>query len=242
MKKKLAIIIPVAVIIIAVLSAGVYANAKSLSLSKGICLVADNGSYLFIDEHGSPIQMSNRDRTEIFDGLKTGDEILVLHDGIQETYPGRTGAYYCIKTGEGKEKEIPQATVDSLRELGWLEKPTHEHELAEIPQVSEPEEPNVYCGNTVTTFILNGTEYSIMYGNSLAVTDMLRTMVFDPQKLCKCLPEFEIRTEFGDETYGVNLSQGYVRCNKGQAELTQEQIEIIDKARDEAVNQRMFLD
>lgn len=242
MKKKLATVIPIAFVALAVLAAVFYANAKSLSVSKGICLVADNGSYLMIDENGSPIQMSNSDRTEIFDGLKTGDEILVLHDGIMESYPARTGVYYLVKTGEGKEKQIPQATVDSLMELGWIQKPTHEHQLAEEAQVSEPEEPNVYCGNTVTTFIIHGAEFSIMYGNSVAVTDMLRTIVFDPQKLCKCLPEFEIRTEFGDEAYGVNLSQGYVRCSEGQAELTQEQIEIIEKARDEAVSQCVFLD
>lgn len=226
MKKKLAIIIPVAVIIIAVLSAGVYANAKSLSLSKGICLVADNGSYLFIDEHGSPIQMSTRDRTEIFDGLKTGDEILVLHDGIQETYPGRTGAYYCIKTGEGKEKEIPQATVDSLRELGWLEKPTHEHELATEPQVNDENGPGGYCGNTVTKVTVDNETYEFMYGESVTLTDMLLKLEYDPEQLCKCRAEYTVDTEFG-EGYEINLQEGFVRHEGGQVSLTQEQLDTV---------------
>ncbi|MBO5410514.1 MAG: hypothetical protein J6A60_04580 [Clostridia bacterium] len=245
MKKKLLIIIPIAVIIIAVLSAAIFVFSSGLSFSKGVFLAADNGASLFIDEQGSPIRMTDcTKKGNAFEGLETGNEILILHDGIQESYPGGTGVYYARKTAEGSADLIPEETLSALTELGWLkaEEEKHEHSLAAVPQVSEPLEPNGYCGNTVTTFIINGTNYSIMYGNSVAVTDLLRTTVFDPQKLCKCLPEFEIKTEFGDEVYGVNLSEGYVRCSKGQADLMQEQVDLIAKARTEAVETRMILD
>lgn len=246
MKKKLLIIIPIAVVIIAVIGAVSYALSHGFGVSKGVYLAADNGANLFIDESGDPIRMTDCTKGgKAFDGLETGNEIILVHDGIQESYPGGTGVYFICKTGEGSPELIPQATTDSLKELGWLKKDeeeSHDHNLASVPQVNEPEEPNLYCGNTVTTFIINGTNYSIMYGNSVAVTDLLRTLDYDPQRLCKCLPEFDVETEFSDEPYGVNLTEGYVRCSKGQAELTQEQIDIISAARTEAVETRMIID
>ena len=45
-------------------------------------------------------------------------------------------------------------------------------------------------------------------------------------KVCRCLPEFTVTTELGGP-YGVNLSQGYARCSDGQADLTEEQVELI---------------
>ena len=38
--------------------------------------------------------------------------------------------------------------------------------------------------------------------------------------------ETEFDTEFGIG-YGINLAEGYARCDKGQADLTKEQIETI---------------
>ena len=76
-----------------------------------------------------------------------------------------------------------------------------------------------------------------MSGNSVVVTDMLLNLRYDKNKLCKCLPEYTIDTEFG-LGYGVNLSEGYARCDEGQADLTEEQVakleEIILWAKEEA--------
>lgn len=65
-----------------------------------------------------------------------------------------------------------------------------------------------------------------MGSDSLCLTDLLLNLDYDPMRVCRCAPEFEVTTEFGGP-YGVNLSQGYARCEKGQADLTQEQIEAI---------------
>ena len=45
-------------------------------------------------------------------------------------------------------------------------------------------------------------------------------------RVCRCALEFTVKTEFG-EPYGVNLNQGYARCEEGQADLTPDQIELI---------------
>ena len=96
-----------------------YMVGHSMDFSVGHCLVAENGSYMFIDGN-SPIVMSNRkDKEGMFAGLETGDKILLLHDGIAESYPGRTGAYWCMKLEDGTQADIPEQVMEELSELGW---------------------------------------------------------------------------------------------------------------------------
>ena len=96
-----------------------YMVSHSLDFSVGRCLVADNGSYMFIDGN-SPIVMSNsKDKEGLFSDLETGDKILLLHDGIAESYPGRTGAYWCMKLEDGTQADIPEQVMEELLELGW---------------------------------------------------------------------------------------------------------------------------
>ena len=68
----------------------------------------------------SPVQMSNQTNWDLFDGLATGDKILVIHDGMDQSYPGRTGVYVILKLSNGSADDIPQTVVNSLIELGWL--------------------------------------------------------------------------------------------------------------------------
>ena len=122
MKQKKKWVIPLCVIgVILLLCAGGlwYMINHSMSFSVGRCLVADNGSYMFIDGN-SPIIMRNRkDKEGLFSGLGTGDKILIFHDGIAETYPGRTGAYWCVKLEDGTQADIPEQVIEELTELGW---------------------------------------------------------------------------------------------------------------------------
>lgn len=110
--------------------------------------------------------------------------------------------------------------------------PTNEEQTVDDPVTG-------YCGNTQTTIYFdNGKSYTFMGSESVALTDLLVNLKYDPNKLCKCLPEYKIDTEFGIG-YGIRLDgEGYARCDKGQAELTAEQIEtatnIIEWAKDKA--------
>lgn len=58
------------------------------------------------------------------------------------------------------------------------------------------------------------------------LTDLLRSLPYNPDNLCDCMAEFTVKTEFGGP-YGVNLSEGYARCEEGQSALTDEQIDKI---------------
>ncbi len=146
-------------------------------------------------------------------------------------------AYWHIIT-EIPKNYAPEANDDILVYYNdVLMNNTHSHSPAKEEQtVKNPVEG--YCGNTQTTvFFENGKSHTFMDGNSVTMTDILINLNYDKSKLCKCLPEYNIDTEFGTG-YGINITEGYVRCDKGQADLTKEQInkleEIILWAKDEA--------
>lgn len=145
-------------------------------------------------------------------------------------------AYWHIITEIPKDK-APKSTENITVYLNGVKVSRHSHSTATEEQTVD--EPFVgYCGNTQTTiYFHNGESYTFMSGNSVVVTDMLLNLRYDKNKLCKCLPEYTIDTEFG-LGYGVNLSEGYARCDKGQADLTEEQVakleEIILWAKEEA--------
>ena len=101
----------------------------------------------------------------------------------------------------------------------------HSHQAAATAQTVD--DPFVgYCGNTQTTLHIGDKEYTFMYGNSVTLTDILLNLKYDPMRICRCRPEYTVDTEFG-KGYGINLTAGYARCDKGQADLTQEQIDTL---------------
>lgn len=120
MKKKILIAVSVIVCVIAI---GLFILAgKSISPSVGLYLQTDNGNMLILDN--SPISMSGND--DMFEKYESGDKILVLHDGILESYPGQTRAYFVMKLADGEITDIPETVLISLSELGWM---TYEKEI-----------------------------------------------------------------------------------------------------------------
>ena len=122
MKKRMWLI-PVAVIgallILFIAFCGIMIH-KGYGMTQGLYLEAKDGQAMLICEN-SPIVMSNRTNRELINDFEVGDKILVIHDGINESYPGRTGAYAIIKLSDGNTADIPQKVIDQLVELGWLE-------------------------------------------------------------------------------------------------------------------------
>lgn len=101
----------------------------------------------------------------------------------------------------------------------------HVHQLAQQPQsVADP--ISGYCGNTQTTLHIGKESCTFMGGNSVTLTDILINLAYQNGMTCRCMAEYRVDTEFGTG-YEINLTQGFARCEKGQAELTKEQIEKI---------------
>ena len=118
MKKKLWIpIILVLVLLLAAVGVLRYLSAHSLGISVGRVLHA--GDSVMLIKGSSPIEMTDRRGEDSrLSALSDGDKILVLHDGILETYPGRTGVYAVIRLSEGSIADIPDEVLSSLAELG----------------------------------------------------------------------------------------------------------------------------
>ncbi len=116
-KKRLLIgILCVAVVLIA---GALFMAKNSIGFSIGNCIEADNGRYLIVLDN-SPIAMHQRSGKEsMFPDLDTGDKIFIVHDGINETYPGKTGLYFILKLSNGNIGDVPEKIITQLQELGW---------------------------------------------------------------------------------------------------------------------------
>ncbi len=121
MKKKLltTIVSLLSSLILVLLAIIVIITVNGYGISKGRCYISNNGSYLIIINEKSPIVMSDTNDKDLFKSISSGDEILVIHDGINETYPGFTGAYLCFKLDEGEEDDLPYDVIRQLKEIGW---------------------------------------------------------------------------------------------------------------------------
>ena len=200
-------------------------EGPELTETEGRLLLAENGTALLVTEDGTPMTLSVQTEGEDpWAGLQSGDLLLLAHDGVNETYPAQTGAYSWERLEEGALEDIPEETLASLESLGW-DFGRDAHAPAAEPQTVE-DPVTGYCGNTVTEVALDGETYSFWGNDSVTLTDIVINLAYDPEAICKCLPEFTVDTEFGDG-YGVNLTENYVRCKAGQASLTAEQTEAI---------------
>lgn len=117
MKKKKIRIGALCVIAILLLGAVVLVKNK-ISISTGTYIAADNGTYLVVLGQ-TPVVMHQGNET-MFSALDTADKILIVHDGIDTSYPGQTRLYFLLKLSDGQERNIPEEILDELQDLGWL--------------------------------------------------------------------------------------------------------------------------
>lgn len=110
--------------------------------------------------------------------------------------------------------------------------PEHSHALPVENNVVE-HDPVGYCGNTITTVRCvqfggqeENWERSFWGSTSVGLTDFLRWLDYD-DGVCRCLPEYYVKTEFSASEYGINLSEGYVRFAGKQVQLTKEQLDYL---------------
>lgn len=100
----------------------------------------------------------------------------------------------------------------------------HSHRFAEEEETAGS--TGAYCGNMLTTVYLEEMNFTLAGSYSVKITDILANLDYDPNETCRCMTEFTVDTEKipGIE---VNLTEGFARCEKGQAALTEEQAETI---------------
>ena len=131
-------------------------------------------------------------------------------------------------------KDRPDSSiVKDYQHLEIVSEECNTHSVAEVPQtVSDP--ISGYCGNMVTKIIYQEREYSFSGEDSVALTDMLINLNYN-KPMCKCAAEFEVAVETEEAMYAVNLRSAFVRFCGKHAELTDEQIDTIQKIYDRHV-------
>ena len=114
-KKILILLLSIWVVLVCVIS---ILFSKGYGVFAGLYLETGDGVAMLIDNN-TPIVMSSNHNGDMFSELSNGDKILVIHDGIAESYPAKTRAYYIMKLNDGEIDDIPQNVVDELDKLGW---------------------------------------------------------------------------------------------------------------------------
>lgn len=109
-------ILAVAVVLLVALALAFFGFRKGIRFSEARYIETLQGHMLLID--GSPVTMYGKDSA--FENLTTGDQVLVAHGLIAESYPGQAKAYLCIKQEDGTAEDIPSQITQSLVEMGWL--------------------------------------------------------------------------------------------------------------------------
>lgn len=117
--KKAAIILICSVLML-ILGFSAVRVLDSTTLLTGYSLRCENGSYMIIEETGSPIRYSfNKVIGTNVEKLADGDRILIISDLINESYPGSTSAHLIFKYADGSLEDIPEETLMQLSEMGW---------------------------------------------------------------------------------------------------------------------------
>lgn len=114
------ILIAVMMLIVAAVAGFVFFVSFGGTVVTGYSLRCDNGSYMIIEENGSPIRYSfDKALGTDTESLEQGDKILIISNLINESYPGSTRAHFIFKLSDGDIEDIPAETLSQLSELGW---------------------------------------------------------------------------------------------------------------------------
>lgn len=98
-------------------------------------------------------------------------------------------------------------------------------ENASPMELYDDTEKEISTSTAAVTVVVAGESHLVSGEDAFAAAAFLSKLEYSPAKVCKCLPQFRVITDSGD--YGIHLGEGYARCDRGQAKLTQEQITIL---------------
>ena len=85
---------------------------------------------------------------------------------------------------------------------------------------------HAYCGNMEAMVTIDKTSYSLTGSDAVILTDILAWLDYDPNTVCRCMAEFTVDLETL-KNIQVNLTEAFARCERGQAALTEEQVQTI---------------
>ncbi len=133
-----------------------------------------------------------------------------------ETMPGSTAR---DTTTDAAPKEEAGPAGDSANASAAT---GHDHTPAEPYERSDDQG---WCGNMEASISWNGLNYALSGTEAVLLTDILYSLPYSEENLCRCMAEFTAQTEMG--SYEVNLIEYFARFEGKQAALTEDQAEQI---------------
>lgn len=102
----------------------------------------------------------------------------------------------------------------------------HSHRFAEGEEGGRS--TAAYCGNLEVTIDVAGERFTISGTDAVRITDILVNLTYDPAHICRCMTDITVDTETL-KGIQLNTAQGFARCERGQAALTEEQARILQE-------------
>lgn len=191
-KRRIGIGAALLLLILILGSIGIF-RAMGLSFSTGRVLRTRGGACLFLLD-GTPVELTGKDS---FGNLQTGDRILLLHGPVRETYPGSTDVHFWKRLSGGSPGDIPGKAIDSLTEMGWLEKAEPE----EVPETTAPDSAasDVRCAHGFANMALTLPEGWACEVREYREDEASFGIDFWPEEY----PQGRLRLEFYPDKFGV---------------------------------------
>ena len=96
-----------------------WVTSGGLGITKGPCIKTAEEDCIIVMAD-SPVKMINStNRKRPFKKYSTGDEILIIHGAVMESYPGQTQVHWAIKLSGGDKDNVPQDILADLAGMGW---------------------------------------------------------------------------------------------------------------------------
>ena len=95
---------------------------KPIRADMGIYIEAGEPIVVFHGGFREPIVMrSTAGNHDMFKKLRTGDKILVFHNGcMMLSYPAQLNVSFCISLKKGDVSDVPEGVLESLEEMGFI--------------------------------------------------------------------------------------------------------------------------
>lgn len=118
--KKKKWVLPVSIIGGVLLLGVIVIGAFLLRHCSGIYVRTSDGRHMVVFDDIGPVIVSTKDKPDRFDGIETGDRVIVVCGFLHETYPAQSDAKFVLRLRKGDLEEIPQKHREELLEHGWL--------------------------------------------------------------------------------------------------------------------------
>ncbi len=121
MKNKQFIIAVTVVFVLGLIVGVTSLSGESKAFSVGKVIEYEDDTVIFADDNTPVLVFDKTKNGSLFSALTDGDKVLLLHDGIEETYPAKTGGYFVLRLKNGQRSDLPKEFIEALTEMGLME-------------------------------------------------------------------------------------------------------------------------